>query len=269
MACCIVLLTAAHAACLVARFGFEHDELLGLVPLLDLNGEMNLPTLYASASLALCACLAAACAEARRQRRASCVPAWWALSLALAFMAFDEYVGLHERLSRPLRAALGLDGLLHNAWVLPYGVAALLATLAAIPFLRRLPASTRRGFLAAGSVFVVGALGVEMLSGPVREAAGDVTSLPFALLATLEELCEMLGVLLCARTLARHLVEHEGGGVLRLGGAGSARDGAGHASDGRDDATDGARSASDEAAPATPARRAARRMTRWRGPAPR
>jgi hypothetical protein len=76
--------------------------------------------------------------------------------------------------------------------------------LAYLSFLARLPARTRRLLLTAGAVYVGGALGVESISGWQAAAHGE-HNLGYHLIVTLEELCEMMGVVLFIYALLDYL----------------------------------------------------------------
>ena len=73
-----------------------------------------------------------------------------------------------------------------------------------LPFLLRLPSRTRNLFALSGIVYVGGAIGVEMLSASQADLNGE-DNLAYALIVTLEELCEMVGVVLFLHALLDHL----------------------------------------------------------------
>ena len=77
-----------------------------------------------------------------------------------------------------------------------------------VPFLRRLPKASRWRFIVAGGVFVSGAVGVEVFSGAVRDSFGFEDP-RFALISTLEELLELVGVALFLRALVLHMATAE------------------------------------------------------------
>lgn len=118
-----------YLAGLVLVFGLGHDRLLGLIPLFNLDGQGNVPAVY-SALLLLCSALLTVIAVASRKRAAWGVPHWFGLAVVFLFLAVDEALSLHERLTEPLRSALNTCGFFHYAWVVPYAAATLL--LAAI-----------------------------------------------------------------------------------------------------------------------------------------
>jgi hypothetical protein len=88
-----------------------------------------------------------------------------------------------------------------------------LVVVAFVPFLRRLPSSTRHRLLGAGLLFVTGAMGFEMLSALF---ALDAASLPYVLVATAEEMLEMLGVAVLVYALLVYLAEQHPKGAWRI-----------------------------------------------------
>jgi hypothetical protein len=127
-----------------------------------------------------------------------------ALSAIFVALSVDEIASFHERSIDSLRAALGANGLLYYPWVLIGGACALAVLLIYLPFLRRLPARTRILFLIAGSIYVIGALGMEMIGGWHASKHG-VDNLTFATLAHIEEGLELAGMLLFLYALLDYL----------------------------------------------------------------
>lgn len=94
-----------------------------------------------------------------------------------------------------LRDNYDLSGVFYYAWIVPYGIAVLLLGVAYVPFILKLPAKIRKLFLISGSLFITGAVGLEILGGQQDEIYGTY-NLVYALLYTVEELLEMLGIAL-------------------------------------------------------------------------
>ena len=173
-----------------------HDVVYGLVKLTFVGDERNFPTLFSSLILAFASlCLAVVAALIGRARRPD-FSKWVILSAGFLYMAFDEALSLHERMSIPIKTALGEGalGFHHTYWAIP-GLAGLLVLgLFFIGFLRRLPPRTRVLFLLAAAIFVGGAIGVEMFSGDFAEVHGE--KLAYSMVVTVEESLEMAGVIL-------------------------------------------------------------------------
>ena len=132
-----------------------------------MDNEQNVPTLCSTLLLFISAILCAVIAHAHHRRRGSYVPHWVGLALIFSVLALDEFASIHERATLRVRALLGFEGgLLRWAWVVPAGLAVVIVAIVYLRFLGHLPRSTRRGLLAAGILFVGGAIGFEVLSGP-------------------------------------------------------------------------------------------------------
>jgi hypothetical protein len=196
-----VLLVLASLGGLVAKFYFGDPWFHGLVPMFDLDVERNIPSFFSTGLILLCAGMMAALAyrEPRSNR-----PGWQGLSLIFVVLSADELVSLHERLIEPVRATLHTSGVLYFAWVVPYGVAAILIGLLYLRFLFRLPRLTRNRMIVAGCVYVGGAVGLELVGGAYLEILHDQHNLPYELLTTVEESLEMAGMILLLRALLKH-----------------------------------------------------------------
>ena len=104
---------------------------------------------------------------------------------------------------------LGAGGALYFTWVIPGMIFVAAVAIGFLSFLIQLPARTRNLFLAAGTVFVGGAIGVEMLSA-IEADAHTQYSLSYALIITLEETMEMLGIVLFIYALSDYISRHIG-----------------------------------------------------------
>lgn len=170
------------------------------VRLFSLDQEANVPTWYASATLLFASGLALVISRMPPRADAG---KWALVGCLLLLMSLDESAVLHEMMILPLRGLLETGGLLYYAWVIPGGLLAMVVALYLSPFLWRLDASVRQRLILGGSLFVLGALGVEALSGWVEEVRGRDRL--FFLLVVVEESFEMLGVLLAISAFLRHL----------------------------------------------------------------
>lgn len=186
----------------------RHDYAFGLITLFNFNAERSVPAFYSASALFASACLLALVGGRERQLGHPSL-VWFGLAVVFAFLSLDEIAALHERLNVPVREYLSVSGIFHFAWVIPYGVAVLLLAAIYFPFLLRLPRRSAWLFVAAGTLFVVGAIGVELFGGQHSEIHGRGT-LTYALLYTLEELLEKLGVAVFIYALCDYIVRQYG-----------------------------------------------------------
>jgi hypothetical protein len=156
------------------------------------DGEANIPAWF-SASLLLCAALLlGGIASAHRRLGERAFP-WWLLSLVFVLLSLDEIAQLHELSIRPLREQFHASGFLYYPWIVPAGICASTLVIGYSGFLTALPGRTRWLFLTAGAIYVLGALGVEALSGRQASLHGEQSGL-YHVIVTFEELLEMTGV---------------------------------------------------------------------------
>ena len=202
----ILCLTVMHILVQIAYFGFGRDHLLGLTPLLDMNGENNVPTWYSGIVLFLVAGALGVVAAAKHQAGAPFARHWAALALIFVYLSLDELTRIHEKwgplLERPLgslRDPAVMGGAMRNLWVIPAFLLAAVVGLAYIRFLLHLPSRTRNLFVASGTAFVLATVGMEMVGASLSAAGGRFTP-GFMVLVTIEEVTEMasIALFLCA-----------------------------------------------------------------------
>jgi hypothetical protein len=199
--------TAALVALNIAVHLFTHltghDHVRGLVPLFDLDQELNLPAFFGALLLLGAAALLALQAVIGRAQGAADSLHWTLLALLMLLMTFDEVAGVHELLTEPIRELLGAGrpGFLHFAWVLSGAVLVAAVALAFRPFFARLPAAVRPRILLAGTLYLGGALGVEMISGHYASLHSTTTLFYRAVLVSIEEGLEMAGLIVLIHAL--------------------------------------------------------------------
>jgi len=204
-----ILLTLASLAFQACRIFTGHDSLLGLVHMFDVNEERNLPAWFSSTILLLCGFLLGTIARIRSGQRHPYARHWRSMAVIFCALSIDEIVCMHEMTMRPLKGALNAGSFLMYAWVIPGSAFAALFALANVKFLLHLPRRTRGLFVASGAIYVAGALGLEMV-GAYYDSFGKVTDWPYVVICTLEEMCEMAGVILFIHTLMTYLRDQIG-----------------------------------------------------------
>ncbi|QSA98587.1 hypothetical protein [Methylococcus sp. EFPC2] len=194
------LLVLLNLAGLAAKFHWNVAPDHGWVALFDLDRERNVPSVFSTGLILYCAALLALMGRGTPGKNRL---AWLGLACIFAFLALDELVSLHERLIEPVRAGLHASGIFYFAWLIPYGLAVVLLGLAYLRFLMGLPHSLRRTLIVSATVYLSGAVGLELLGGAYLESLHDAHNLPYELLTTLEESLEMAGMIGLARGLLR------------------------------------------------------------------
>jgi hypothetical protein len=204
-----VCLLIANVAGQFSRRVLGHGHLFGLIDLFDADAESTVPAWYSSSTLLLCSFVIATIAWLEKAKGAPFVPHWAGLSLVFLFLSLDEALGIHERTIGPLRPIVNAPGGVgYSPWVIPYAAFALLVALAYLRFLAHLSPQMRRLFLLAGALYVGGAAGMEVVGSHYILRHSD-ESMTYVLLATIEELLEMLGVVIFIYALLSYLAAQE------------------------------------------------------------
>lgn len=173
------------------------------INLFNLNLEANIPTLFSSLQLIAASCLLFGIAHCHRaQQRGSF--SWYLLGAIFVFLAIDETAALHENLTVYLRSWLGTSGYFYYAWVIPYGLAAMLLALFFARFVYHLPRATGVGFVISGGLYLAGSLGAEMLGGKYISSPG-AQEITYSIIYTVEETLELLGIALFIHALLKYI----------------------------------------------------------------
>ena len=178
------------------------------IDLLSVNAEETIPTWYSTLLLFISSLLIAFIAVVKQRNKEPYTGYWVGLALIFLYLSMDEGAVIHEILSDPLQEALNTTGYLTFAWLIVFVPLVILFALSYLRFLFRLPPHTRNLFILAGILFVGGAIFVEAISAN-RYYLDDGVSFPYLALATIEELCEMLGVALFIYALLSYMAALE------------------------------------------------------------
>lgn len=208
-------LTLASISGQFSKYLLGQGHLFGLVRLFNLDDEGNIPTWYASSLLLLCSILLVTIACTKKREGDRYLLHWKALALIFLMLSLDETAQIHESPNRALRVALNSGGVLYNPWVIFGAAFVLIFVVAYLRFLSDLPSPTRRLFLTAGIIYVGGALGIELLGGWYVALYGK-NNITYAMIATVEELLEMLGTITFIYALMSYMSLHLGDVRVRM-----------------------------------------------------
>jgi cytochrome b subunit of formate dehydrogenase len=139
----------------------------------------------------------------RKKIKAKDARSWQGLAGIFLFLAIDELCSLHEILIPVLRGAMNTKGLLYFPWVIPAFFLLIIFLIVFRKFILALPNKTKTQFILAGTVYVLGALGMELIGGYIADKYGYTTI--FGLASTIEELLEMSGVVIFINALLNYL----------------------------------------------------------------
>jgi hypothetical protein len=201
-------LTGAHVAVQYLKYFQGHDTLLGLSLQLDLGAESNIPTWYSSSALLLSAILLGVIGFANKRASNPHASHWLGLAAIFFYLSLDEAAIIHERTGSLIRATLEnfgfFNGFLYYPWVVFGMICILIVALVYIRFLAALPVKSRYLFLIAGTLYIGGALGVEILGGRYDYLYGH-NNFAYTMLVACEESFEMLGIVVLIYALLSHL----------------------------------------------------------------
>lgn len=174
----------------------------GFVRFFDLNKEKNAPALFSTFGLFLSgAALFTTAFQEYRLKRFS----WFTLGIIFLLLSYDELFSFHEDLIKPVRNYLNVSGYLYFAWVIPYGIATAILAVLFYKFLKALPHKTKWLMVLSGFIYVLGALGFELLGGKQYVSDGEVQTITFRILYTIEESLEMIAIILFLNTIIDYL----------------------------------------------------------------
>ncbi len=169
----------------------------------NFDQEANFPSLYSALALGFCSYLLIIIFNIRKAKKTRDVKHWKALSLIFLFLALDEACSIHELLIPVLRGAINARGILYFTWVVPAFFLLIVFLAVFRKFIFNLPTKTRTIFILAGSVYVVGALGMELVGGYIADTIGYNTF--YGLASTIEELLEMFGIVIFVNGLLSYI----------------------------------------------------------------
>lgn len=211
------LLIVASVFGQILKFMGGYNNVYGLIRLFDLDEESNVPTGFSAFLLLVAAGLFTIVGTLKLRERAPFALHWLLLAAAFVYLAVDESAKLHELFSRPTTEALGggSSGIFYRAWVFPAIAVTLVFAAFFLRFLQHLPPPTRRRFILAGTLYVGGAVGLEIVGGRYAEFRG-VENLTYNFIATFEEALEMGAVIVLIHALLTYIEANYGEIRLRF-----------------------------------------------------
>ena len=175
-----------------------------LTTVFSLDEEHNIPTFFSTIMLLVCSLLFIVIGESKNDFEGRYRWHWTTLGLIFFGLANDEMLSFHELTIRPLRNLLNTSGLFYYAWVIPAGLFLLALVFWYWKFLAELPTRFRRLFILSGSIYVAGAVGIEMIGGLIASQQ-DQNNLIYAMVTNFEETLEIFGIILLIHALFSYI----------------------------------------------------------------
>ena len=211
-----VITVALHGISFVGRAA-EHllgyEETTRVVRLFHVNEEANIPSYFSALLLLFSALLLAVIARWKNIHGDPYQRHWKILSAIFVYLSLDEAAMIHEITTEPMRSIFGAKGIFYYSWVIIAIPVLLLLALYFFRFVFALPLNTRLQIIAAGGLFIMGALGMELLEGYFHiMKAGQWDPVPY--LVSFEEFLENVGTVVFIYALTSYLKSlREGKGI--------------------------------------------------------
>ena len=177
----------------------------------NVNAEGNIPTFYSFLVLLFSSLLLGAIAHGKNLDSSPYKQHWKILSFIFLYLSLDEAGQLHEKLINPTRSLINATGFLYYAWVVPIGFLVVIFLLSYTKFLFHLPVSTRKLFVGATALYLVGAMGLELVGGYLFTTTKVMPAVFYQIATTIEESFEMLGIVVFVHALISYIKTYLGG----------------------------------------------------------
>lgn len=215
-----IVLTLLVCGCISSfvRTILRYNTVLGFVPLFDLNGEANIPSVYSALAIWFSASLLWYIFMRKKREGNKQAICWRGLSFVFIFLGMDELTQIHEKLKTGQQFLSKFINLPESYlyWTVFYGVALLVFSIWIFRFYWQLPRATRIRFTIAGITYIAGALGMEIVGGyyerfvlgsPYDTSVG-LPALGMGGLILVEEGLEMIGIVLFIRAILLYMREY-------------------------------------------------------------
>lgn len=217
-----VLLLVASTVVKSMNVAWGNDYIFGLLRVLWVDEEGNLPTWFSSTLLLSSSVLAFLIGVARRYQRLPHA-GWLVLAGLVLGLSIDESASIHEISTRYAKGAGGLglfpeDGATF-AWVVYALPLIIIGGWFGARFLRTLDAPVRNRLGIGLVVWMTGVFGIEALTGQL--VGLQTRTWTYLVLATLEEGAEMIGAIVFIDGLLVQLSNHVGSVALQFANLGA------------------------------------------------
>jgi len=178
--------------------------------LLDVDTERSFYTWFSTLLLAFGGLLALILSMRRHVAAPNLWQYWRALGLIFLFLSMDEMLSFHEVLSAVLGRKFSTDGAFTFIWVIPAMGLVIVLGLFFLPFLARLPREVGVTIVIAATLFLGGAVGLEMAAGLLISEQGSMddgfATPAYRALTNIEEGLEGLGAIVFIKALLMQCV---------------------------------------------------------------
>jgi hypothetical protein len=201
----VAFLLLANLVSIYFKFVLNQDY--GFTRTFYFNTEANIPSFYSALSMVMSSVILFFIGNLEMRIDKTQARCWKLLGYVFLFLSIDEFISIHENLTGMTRNIVGDGGgYFYYAWVIPYVVVFGIIFVYLIRFFFRLPVRLRVQFAIAGTIFLTGAVAMEVIGGRYAFHNGTA-NLNYALLVTGEELLEMLGIIVFNYSLLKYFIK--------------------------------------------------------------
>lgn len=201
----VIFFTIVSTGIQICKYVYDYRD--GWMNLFNLDRELNFPSWYSTIMIGFCSLLLRLIAIGKKKQGDRYAKDWQLLAFIFLYLALDELLSIHEIFIIPeISEALHLPWFLHSMWVIPGVIFVIWFAKRFIQFVRHLPPRSKKHFVSAAFIYIGGALIMEMVGSYFAEAQGQ-QHLSYALVATIEEFMEMVGVVIFIYGLLSYLGE--------------------------------------------------------------
>lgn len=202
----IVVLFLFNAVCYYLKFVVKYPNIRNFV-LINLDEEANFPTYFSSLLLLISGVFLGIISLEEKQANSKFFHYWAFLSIIFFSLSLDEAASIHELSSHPLQKMFGFDGLFYHAWVVPGILLICFLAIIYIRFLMILPSKTKILFVVSASLYIGGAVGMEIVGGKYASLNGQENFI-YGVVTMIEETMEMVGIVLFIYALLNYIRTH-------------------------------------------------------------
>lgn len=198
------------------RYFYNEGSERYMTYMFNLDEETNFPTYFSSMLLFFSCILTFFISSSKRKTAEKYSVNWYIISLILLLMSMDEILMLHEQLSTPIRNLFHTQGFFYFAWLIPATITIIVFLIANINFFISLPPRFQKEFFIASLIYFIGAFLMEMIGGKFLSFYGQ-NNFRYAIITTIEESFEMLGLIILLNSLLSYCKEELPNLSIKLG----------------------------------------------------
>lgn len=170
------------------------------------DDEESIPTYFSAINLLFAGILLAIITHFKSKLNDQFTKKWKILSFLFLLLSIDEVAGFHEMTIDPLVRAYQFNGYMRFPWVILGVIFMTGFSIYYFQFLKALPKPYIKGFFFSCLIFLSGAIGLETISANIFiNLEQSPKDLMYNLVTTLEESCEMIGIIMFINVLLSYL----------------------------------------------------------------